>query len=405
MGAFEYTALNEKGKESKGVLEGDNARQVRQQLRERGWMALSVEEVHKKEARAGSRQLSFARGISPVDLSLITRQISTLVRSGLPVEEALRAVSEQTEKSRIRNMIMGVRSRVMEGHTMADALNDYPHIFNELFRSTVEAGEQSGHLTGVLERLADYTEARQQMRQKIVIALVYPILISLVAVAVVILLLAYVVPQVIQMFETIGQELPALTRGLIFVSDFVSAYGVYVFFLVLIVVIAFNYMLRFESFKKQFHHVLLRLPLIGRLTRGMNTGRFARTFSILMASGVPVLDAMRISGQVVINLPMREAVTEAARKVREGTNISKALAESGYFPPMTIHLLASGESSGNLEEMLDRAAENQEREVETMITAMMSLFEPLMILAMGGVVLTIVLAIMLPILDMNTLVK
>ncbi|MDH5545712.1 MAG: type II secretion system inner membrane protein GspF [Gammaproteobacteria bacterium] len=405
MGAFEYKALNEKGKETKGVLEGDTARQVRQQLRDRGWMPLSVEEVRQKEARAGKRQFSLTRGIKATDLSLITRQLATLVRSGLPIDEALMAVSEQSEKTRIRNMVMGVRSRVLEGHTMASALGDYPHIFNELFRSTVEAGEQSGHLTGVLGRLADYTEARQKLNQNIVMALVYPIMIVLVAIAVVMLLLAYVVPQVVQMFETIGQELPLLTQGLIMVSAFVSGFGIYVFILLVMAAALFSYMMRIESFKRQFHHLLLRIPIVARLTRAMNTGRFSRTFSILTASGVPVLEAMRISGQVIVNLPMRDAVNEAARKVREGTGISKALNASGYFPPMAIHLIASGESSGNLEEMLERTAENQEREVETMITGMMSLFEPLMILIMGGVVVTIVLAIMLPILDMNTLVK
>ncbi len=404
MAAFEYTALNAQGKETKGVLEGDTPRQVRAMLRERGWIPLTVEEVRRREQRK-RRQFALFHRISATDLALITRQLATLVGSGLPVEEALRAVSQQTEKPRLKSMIMGVRSRVLEGHSLATALGDYPHVFSELYRSTVEAGEQSGHINVVLERLADYTESRQQLQHKLMLALLYPVLVSLVAIAVVLLLLAYVVPQVVQMFEHTGQQLPVLTRGLIEVSDFVADYGLPLALLLALAGLGFSYLLRYRGFKRGFHALLLRLPLVAKLVRGMNTARFARTFSILAASGVPVLDAMRISAQVMVNLPMREAVEEAAMRVREGAPIHEALAASGYFPPMTVHLIGSGEASGNLEAMLERAAENQEREMETFLAAAMGLFEPLMILFMGGVVLVIVLAIMLPILDMNTLVR
>lgn len=404
MGAFEYSALDADGKQKKGVLEGDTPRQVRQLLREKGWMPLTVEEVRRREERKRG-QLSFLQGVSSTDLSLITRQISTLVRSGLPVEEALRAVSQQTDKPRLRNLIMGVRSRVLEGHSLATALNEYPHVFDELYRSTVEAGEQSGHLNVVLERLADYTENRHRMKQKMMLALLYPVLVSIVAIVVVTVLLAYVVPQVVEMFSHIGQQLPALTRGLIFVSDFVAKFGILVAVLVVAGTVVFNLMLKKEGPRRHWHRLLLRLPMASKLVRGLNTARFARTFSILAASGVPVLDAMRISAQVIVNLPMREAVTDASRRVREGTSISRALEVSGFFPPLTVHLIASGESSGKLQEMLERAADNQEREMETFMSAVVGLFEPLMILLMGGVVLIIVLAIMLPILDMNTLVK
>lgn len=404
MGAFEYKAMDASGKETKGVLEGDNSRQVRQILRDRGWMPLVVEEVQQKEEKK-SKQIKFFSGVSATDLSLLTRQLATLVKSGLPIEEALRAASQQTEKSRLKSMMMGVRSRVLEGHSLATALSDYPHIFSELYRSTVEAGEQSGHINVVLDRLADYTEGRQQLQQKLMLSLLYPILISLVAVAVVVLLLAFVVPKVVEMFDHIDQELPILTQGLIGVSDFVSAYGVYVVLAACGGILIFSYMLRNEKFRYVYHKFILRLPLISKLVRGLNTARFARTFSILAASGVPVLDAMRISAQVLVNLPMRQAVMDAAKKVREGAPINKSLEASGYFPPMMIHLIASGESSGNLEEMLERAADSQEREMETLLSALMGLFEPMMILLMGGTVLVIVLAIMLPILDMNQLVK
>lgn len=404
MAAFEYKALDASGKESKGVLEADNSRQVRQILRDKGLMALSVEETRQREAQK-SKQIALFNSVSAADLSLLTRQLSTLVRSGLPVEEALQAVSEQTEKPRLKSMMMGVRSRVLEGHSLATALSDYPHVFNELFRSTVEAGEQSGHINTVLDRLADYTEGRQQLQQKMMMALMYPVLISIVAVVVVILLLAYVVPQVVEMFDHIGQELPALTIGMIATSNFITEYGIYVAAVLVLLFLGFQYMLKNEIFKRQYHKLLLKIPLISRLVTGVNTARFARTFSILAASGVPILDAMRISSQVLVNLPMRDAVEEASDRVREGAGISKSLAASGYFPPMMVHLLASGEASGNLEEMLARSAESQEREMEALMGTIMGLFEPLMILFMGATVLVIVLAIMMPILDMNQLVK
>jgi len=404
MGAFEYKALDPAGKEVKGVFEGDTSRHIRQIIRDKGWVPLSVDEVREREEKK-RKQISLFSSVSATDLSLITRQLSTLAGSGLPIEEALRAVSQQTEKPRLRSMIMGVRSRVLEGHTLATALADYPHVFSELYRSTVEAGEHSGHINIVLERLADYTENRQALQQKMMMSLLYPVLISLVAVAVVVLLLAYVVPQVVEMFDHIGQALPMLTVGLIATSDFITSYGFYVALAGLGLFLVFRLLLRQEGFKRQYHRVLLSLPLVGKLVRGLNTGRFARTFSILAASGVPVLDAMRISAQVLQNLPMRDSVLEAANRVREGAAISASLGADGLFPPMMIHLIASGESSGNLEEMLERSADTQEREMETLLSAMMGLFEPLMIIFMGGAVLVIVMAIMLPILDMNQLVK
>lgn len=404
MPAFEYKALDTDGKEVKGVLEADNSRQIRQILRDKGWMALSVDETRQQEEKK-QKQIALFNGVSAVDLSMLTRQLATLVKSGLPVEEALQAVSQQTERPRLKNMLMGVRSRVLEGHSLATALSDYPHVFNELFCSTVEAGEHSGHINTVLDRLADYTESRQQLQQKMMMALLYPVLISIVAVVVVVLLLAYVVPQVVEMFDHIGQELPALTIGMIATSDFITEYGIYVAALLFASFITFQYMLKNESFKRQYHRFLLKIPLISKLVRGINTARFTRTFSILAASGVPILDAMRISSQVLVNLPMRDAVMEASDRVREGAAISKSIGSSGYFPPMTMHLIASGESSGNLEEMLERSAENQEREMEALMGTLMGLFEPLMILFMGATVLVIVLAIMMPILDMNQLVK
>ncbi len=404
MAAFEYKALDAQGREQKGVLEADTARQVRQMLRDKGLSPLTVTEVQQKEARRSKGGGLLKRGINPAELAMITRQLATLVRAGTPIDAALQAVSRQSDKARLANMMLAVRAKVKEGHPLAVALGDFPHVFNQLYRATVAAGEQSGHLDNVLERLADYTEARQAMKQKFQLALIYPVLIALVAVAVVVGLVGYVVPKVVGVFDNMGAALPILTQMLIAFSDFVQATGAYIVVVIFIAIIAFVFMMRREGFKRQVHKVLLKTPLVGRLVRGNNTARFARTFSILTSSGVPALDAMRISAEVVMNLPMRSAVEEAARRVREGSSINKALEASGYFPPMMIHLIASGEASGKLDEMLDRAATTQEREVETLLGVLLGVFEPAMILIMGVIVLVIVLAILLPILDMNQLV-
>ncbi len=404
MGAFEYVALDGAGKEKKGVLEGDTARQVRQLLRERSLVPLEVSEVAEKES---SRQLSVGlrRGFSATELALVTRQLATLVNSGMPLEETLQAVAQQTEKPRTQSILLGVRARVMEGHTLADGLEEFPQAFPEIYRATVSAGEQSGHLDAVLERLADYTETRQALRQRITNALVYPIVLVLLSLGIIGFMLSYVVPQVVGVFETTGAELPILTRVLIGVSDFLRAW----WWLLIAGIAALSFgvwrLLKIEGPRRRYHRLLLRLPVIGRITRGVNTARFTRTLSILAGSGVPVLEALKISAEVIMNIPMREAVQEASLRVREGGAISRSLAASRLFPPMTIHLISSGESSGQLEEMLGRAADNQEREMDGLITTLMGILEPLLIVFMGGVVLTIVLAILLPIFQINNLIQ
>ncbi|MCB1716896.1 MAG: type II secretion system inner membrane protein GspF [Candidatus Competibacteraceae bacterium] len=401
MPAFHYAALDTEGGSHKGLLEGDTARQVRQQLRDRGLTPLEVREASPRRSRGGQRH----GRISATELALLTRQLATLINSALSVERALAAVAEQTGKARLSGLLLAVRARVLEGQTLASALDEFPHTFPDLYRATVAAGEQSGHLAAVFERLADYTESRQQLHQKISLALVYPVLLTGVAVTIVIGLLAYVVPQVVQVFVSTGQTLPALTRGLIVLSDFLRDYGVLLAVIVLLAVVGTALLLRRPGPKQQWQRWQLRLPLLGRLLRGINTARFARTLSILSASGVPVLDALRISAQVLSNLPMRMAVERAAGRVKEGEGLQQALSSSGYFPPLTLQLIASGEASGKLEPMLERAAQQQERETETLISAVLALFEPLLILLMGGIVLTIVLAILLPIFELNQMVR
>lgn len=408
MAAFDYIALDARGKEKKGVLEGDNARQVRAQLRDMGLAPLSVDAVVQKAAAGAPVKAGGAgrvRSISSADLALLTRQLATLVRSALPVEEALKAVAEQTEKPRIKSMLLSVRARVVEGHTLADGLADFPGVFSHLFRAMVAAGERSGHLDEVLERLADYTESRQQMKSKIQLALVYPAILTFMAIAVVSGLLAYVVPKVVNQFEHMHAELPLMTRIMIGLSDGLRAYGLLILAAIAGLVFLSRFLLKSDARRQRFHGWILRAPAFGKVVRGLNTARFARTLSILAASGVPLLEGLRISGDVLSNLQLKQAVEDATTRVREGSSLRNALAQSGFFPPMMLHMIASGENSGELEEMLRRAADNQDREFENLVAVSLSLFEPLLILTMGVLVLLIVMAILLPIFQLNTLVN
>ena len=403
MGAFEYTALDTAGKERKGILEGDTPRHIRQLLREQQLLPVTVAEVAQKEAKR-QRSFSLMRRVSATDLALFTRQLATLVRAGLPLEESLLAVSQQTEKPRVQSIVLGVRARVMEGHTLADGFTEFPRVFPEIYRATVAAGEQAGHLDSVLERLADYTENRDQLRQKVVAAMLYPIVLSVLCFAIVSALLVYVVPQVVSVFESSKAKLPLMTQLLIAVSGFLRSYGIYLLIGVVLAVVLLRRWLRNPDARRRFHHLQLRLPLVGKLARGFNTARFTRTFSILSASAVPVLEAMRIAGEVVTNLPMRDAVTDAAARVREGAPIGRSLAASRLFPPMTIHLISSGESSGELESMLERAAISQERELDGLLAALVGLLGPLLIVLMGLFVMGIVFAMLLPIFELNQLI-
>ena len=410
MGAFEYIVLDEKGRERKGVAEGDTAKQVRQNLRDKGLIPLQINVASQKDsATAEKSTLSslrlFQRGISTTELALITRQLATLVQAALPLDETLGAVAKQSEKQRIRSMMYAVRAKVLEGHTLAAGLGEYPKVFSDLYCATVDAGEKSGHLDTVLERLADYTESQQELQGKVRQALIYPAFLTVFAIAIVIFLMTNIVPQVVSVFEDIGQELPGLTLTLIAISDFVIAYGIYLLIVVIAVIVGIRALLKRPRYLERYHRWLLRLPIIQKLVRGLNTALFTRTFSILTGSGVTVLESMRISAQVVGNLPMRRAIMEATERVREGTSIKNALDHSKLFPPMTLQLIASGENSGNLEQMLDRAATQQEREQVTLIAYIVGIFEPAIILTMGVLVLLIVLGILLPIFDLNQLVK
>ena len=402
MAAFEYKALDLKGKQKKGVMEADSARQVRQQLREKGFAPLSVEQTTEK--KNASNPFSARRRLSVKELALLTRQIATLIQSGIPIEETLSAVANQSEKTNVRSMLLAVRAKVLEGYTLADSLSEFPSAFPTLYRSTVAAGEHAGHLDLVLNRLADYTEARQQARQKIQMAAIYPVILAFVAISIVVFLLTYVVPDIIEVFVNNGQELPPLTQGLLAVSDFLGKWGLAIFIILVIGGIAFKASLKRDSFRFAYHKKLLYMPFIKKIARGTNTSQFASTLSILNSSGVPLVDAMRIAAEVLSNDCLKASLNEAAVRVSEGGNLHHSLEQTGYFPPMMIHMIASGESSGELDQMLERTARHQESDLQGLIETIVGLFEPLMLLFMGAVVLVIVLAIMLPILNMSNLV-
>lgn len=407
MAAFEYKALNAKGKSQKGVMEGDNARQVRSRLKEQGLVPIDVVATRAKQQAntPETEALTFKRGISTPDLALITRQLSTLVQSGMPLEECLRAVSEQAEKPRIRTMLMAVRAKVVEGHTLADGLGDYPHVFDELFRSMVAAGEKSGHLDGVLERLADYAENRQKMRSKLQQALIYPVVLVVFAIAIVAFLLASVVPKIVGQFVQMGQELPLSTRILISASEFVQHW----WFTIAIALIALAYLVRYAlskpSIRLSWDRKVIAMPVIGKIARGLNTARFARTLSICTSSAIPILDGMKVAVDVMSNQYVKQQVLLASDRVREGASLRKSLDQTKLFPPMMLHMIASGEQSGELESMLTRAADNQDANFESMVNISLGIFTPLMIAVLAGLVLFIVMATMMPILEMNNLMS
>lgn len=404
MAAFEYKALDAKGRQKKGVMEGDTARQVRQHLREQGMVPIEVVQTREQEKKKAASGFSFRRGISTSELSLITRQLATLVQAAMPLEECLKAVAEQNEKPRLKNMLLGVRSRVVEGYTLADSMAEYPHIFDQLFRAMVAAGEKSGHLDTVLNRLADYTENRQQMRSKLMQAMIYPTMLTLVAVAVVAFLLATVVPKIVEQFVQMGQQLPAITEVLLTASNFVQDWGLALLLAVVLCILLLKAALRKPDFRLSWDRWVMGLPVIGKVARGLNTSRFARTLSICTSSAIPLLEGMKVASDVMTNSWVNRQVLEAADKVREGASLRISLEQTKLFPPMMLHMIASGERSGELEQMLTRAADNQDRDFESQVNMALGIFEPLLIVAMAGIVMFIVIATLMPIIALNDMV-
>lgn len=407
MAAFNYQAIDTAGKPSSGMIEADSARLARAQLRESGLFVVELNSLSDSATQKDARSinLTFRKRIPLAEVSLMLRQLATLLEAGLPLEQALAVLIEQGDNAAMRQVVAALRSEVLAGSTLARAMEKHRDTFPDIHRALMRAGEESGELATVMDKLATYSENQQALQQKIGLAMVYPAIVIFVAVLVVGGLLLFVVPPVVEVFQQSKQELPLLTRALIALSDFLSATWLYLIALAVIGGFVARRALQLETLRYQFHLKLLRLPVLGKLIRGSNTARMASTLSILVGSGVGLLTALNAACGVVTNLPMQRALEDAASKVREGVTLSRALAASGLFPPVLVHLIASGEQSGRLDIMLDRVAKQQTQEVSGFTTALTSILEPVLILFMGAVVLLIVLAILLPIIQMNQMVK
>lgn len=410
MGAYSYRALNEAGKTVKGILEGDSERQVRSQLRAKKLKPLDVASTTASQgAASGAPSLSQwfqqRRGrLNARELSLITRQLASLVKSGLPLDEALQATAKQQQKTNTKRILLQVRAKVLEGFSLAQALGENPAAFDTMYRAMVRAGESSGFLAPVLERLADYTQSNQQIQQRLKMAMIYPLVLLFISLAVIGALMAFVVPKLVGIFQQSERELPALTQFLIASSDFVVNYGHYTILVLIGLFWGFKRLLRNEARLRRWHQIKLKMPVIGNLILQINSARFAATLSLLASSGVPLLQALRIAGQVMTNKVMQEACNGVAEAVQEGTSLHRALENSGYFPPLLVQLVASGETNGTLPEQLQNAAQDQERELEMMLGMAMGLLEPFTVVFMGGAVCLIVMAILQPIFEMNSLI-
>jgi general secretion pathway protein F len=402
--AFRFEAADAAGQIKRGVLDADSARQARATLRERGMVPLEVVS-NQAAGEAGRTAPVLTRRLRTADLSLVTRQLASLLSARLPIEQALNAVVEQAEKAAVRERFSAVRSEVVAGQTLTQALAHYPRDFPDVYRALVGAGEQSGDLAQVMSRLADYVESRSALAQRIVLAFTYPAIVTVVAGLVVLALLTYVVPQVVGVFAQTRQQLPLLTVGLISVSDFARDWGVWVIAGLVLALAGFRVALRSPSFRLAWHARLLRVPIAGRLILGLNTARFASTLGILTSSGVPLIRALEAGARTLGNDALRLNLDDAIERVREGASLSRSLAAGGRFPPLMIHMIASGEATGELPRMLERTATTLSQETERRTLTLTSLLEPLLILLMGAVVLVIVLAVMLPIMEINDLVR
>jgi general secretion pathway protein F len=408
MAAYSYRALNHKSDLVKGIIEGDSKRQVRAALRAQSLKPLQVDVSIRSGTRKDTRRpwtMWFSPRISRAELALVTRQLATLVHSGLPLAEALQAAARQARKPRLMGVLLQLRGRVVEGHTLAYALGEFPRSFNGMYTATVRAGERAGYLAPVLLRLAEYSESSQYTQQKLRMAMIYPLVLVAVAAAVIIALMAFVMPKLVGIFQRSDRVLPDLTRALIAISDFLVNYGFYTLLGLLGVAAIVKLALRQPRYKLQWHRLLLRLPLLARWQVALDSTRLSATLSILVASGVPLLEALQIASQVPTNLALREACEKLGEAVSQGSSLHVAMERADIFPPMLVQMVASGESGGKLDEMLERATDNQERELELSLNTTMSLLEPCMVILMGAAVLLIVLAVLLPIFDLNSLVR
>jgi general secretion pathway protein F len=406
MPAFRYEAVDAGGATRKGVVNADSPRSARADLRTQGLTPLAVEQIAAQVDEAGvARSRGLGERLSQVELALFTRQLASLLEAGLPLEQAFTALLEQAERPYVRDLIASIRSEVMGGVSFSSALSRHPRDFAEIYRALVSSGEQIGQLARVLSRLADYIERRNALVQKVRLAFTYPAIVTVVAFAIVIFLLTYVVPQIVSVFANTKQKLPFLTVMMLAISDFVRAYGIYVGVALALAFWLWRRALRNPDLKRRWHTWLLNAPVYGKFERSLNTARFASTLAITTGSGVPILRALDTSRDTLSNVAMRELVEQATASVREGVSLARALSAQKHFPPMLVHMIRAGEITGELPSMLERAANSQQADLERRTLTIAGLLEPVLILAMGLVVLLIVLAVLMPIIEINQLVR
>ena len=403
MPTFRYEAVTPAGQLRRGVIDADGSRGARTLLRSRGMTPIDVSAV--AERAAGGRLGLLGQRLGTTEQALFTRQLASLLTAGLPLDEALSALAAEAERDYVRDLVSTLRSEVVGGQSLSGALARHPRDFPDIYRALVSAGEHTGKLHVVLARLADYIEGRNALTQKIKLAFTYPAVVTVVAFGIVVFLLTYVVPQVVGVFTTTKQNLPTLTVVMLACSDFARDWGWLAALFAAGVVVSIKRLLKRPGPQRAWHGWLLGAPLVGRLVRGYNTARFASTLAILISAGVPILRALQAAGETLNNVVLRHNVEDAISRVREGTSLSRALAQANRFPPVLVHLIRSGESTGNLAPMLDRAAEGETRELERRTLFITSLLEPALILSMGVMVLLIVLAVLMPILDINQMVR
>ncbi len=396
MPAFEFQALDEKGRNKKGVMEGDSPKQIRQKLREKQWIPVSVEAAHESSAQSGESAKQAKGRLSSSELSLLMRQLATLLQAGLTVEQSLKAMTLQESNKKLHSLSLAMRSSIMEGQSFANSMAKFPNAFPNIVVSSVAAGERSGHLNEIMAQLADYAETRQETQSVVKQAMIYPIILLVFSIVIVVAMLVFAMPKIVGFAIDSGATLPTLTQILLNISDFIVAYGVYLLALLLVGVWLFARAMRGEVFRRKWHLLLLKLPLVKRLIIGSDSARLASTLSILGRSNVPMVESLRISSKVMGNQILKEEVETAASLVEKGSGIGFSLSQSGYFPPILLQIISSGEQSGELDSMLEKAADMQDRELRNTISTLLALISPLMLLVLGGLVMVIVLAMMLP---------
>ncbi len=399
MAVFDYVAIDRGGKRQSGVITADSARAARKELRLKDLSPLDVNETTTKKA---SRRLGGSKGISASDLVLVTRQLAMLLQAGSTVEEALGAIASEAEKPGVRRTLMTVRSGVQEGYSLSEAMGNSPRAFPVYYRSVVSAGLVTGRLSEVLERLAAHLEKSRKLQRKLMSALIYPAVLACVAAIVVALLMIFVVPAVVEQFDTIGQDLPVLTEVVIAISNFMRSWWWISLPLIFAGVWCFRRVFSISSVRLGWHKFILRLPLLGKVMRSVSAAQFARTFATLSGSGATVPDALAAARGAVGNEVFKKAARDVRKQVEEGQQMHRAMRETGVFPPMLIHMVASGERGSDLSSMMGRAADYMEEELDSNATVALGLIEPIMIVILAGIVAVIVLAIMLPILQLNT---